>query len=203
MPATSRLLYYDLGMNADDDGFAEWFTIVRMTGAAEQDLKILQANGLVHIFDENVLVVRDWKENNYIPKDRYTPSKYLSIYRAELDGIQPVYKLDTQVRLGKDSKSALEDEKRTYSQELPEGKPAKEIDAFQAHYSELCDWAEARRGFKFVARVKQYTALKKARIKEINPDRMQKRWKEFEIDDFWIEKGFDWTNVINSFDKRA
>ena len=37
MPPTSRLLYYDLGMAADDDGIVEAFTVIRTTGAAEDD----------------------------------------------------------------------------------------------------------------------------------------------------------------------
>lgn len=96
MPATSRLLYYDLGMNADDDGYAEWFTTVRMTGSTEQDLQVLEANGFVKIFDENVLIILNWKENNYLRPDRYTPSKYAGLTL----GIPTV---DTgKVRLGKD-----------------------------------------------------------------------------------------------------
>lgn len=79
----------------------------------------------------------------------------------------------------------------------------KEIDTFTVHYEELCAWAEARRGFKFVNRPKQYSALKKGRLKEISPDRMKKRWEECESDDFYIENGFDWATVISSFDKRA
>jgi len=111
MPPTSRLLYYDLGMNADDDGFCEHFTIMRMTEASPDDLRVLEARGFIKIFDDKVLVIRDWKENNYIQKDRYTPSKYLEIYKKELkllakpkqnDCIQDVSTLDTQVRLGKD-----------------------------------------------------------------------------------------------------
>lgn len=111
MPPTSRLLYYDLGMNADDDGFTEWFTVVRMTGSTEQDVQVLQVNGFVKIFDDNVLILRDWKDNNYIQKDRYTPSKFLEVYKEELKEsgitirypscIQAVSKLDSQVRLGK------------------------------------------------------------------------------------------------------
>jgi hypothetical protein len=101
MPATSRLLYYDLGMQADDDGFCEHFTVMRMTEAKPDDLKVLEARGFVKVFDDKVLIIRDWKENNYIQADRYTPSKYLEIYK---DRIQDVYKLDTQVRLGKDRK---------------------------------------------------------------------------------------------------
>lgn len=90
MPATSRLLYYDFGMSADDDGYVEHFTIMRMTEAKPDDLKVLEARGFVKVFDDKVLIISDWKENNYIQKDRYTPSKYLD-----------VYKMDTQVRLGK------------------------------------------------------------------------------------------------------
>lgn len=83
MPMSSRLLYYDLGMNADDDGFVEHFMVLRMTGATEQDLGVLEINGLVKVFDENVLWIKDWKENNYIPKDRYQQSKYLQLYTIE------------------------------------------------------------------------------------------------------------------------
>lgn len=84
MPPTSRLLYYDLGMNADDDGFCEHFTIMKMTDATPDDLRVLQARGLVKVFDDKVLIIQDWKENNYLQKDRYTSSKYLEIYKEEL-----------------------------------------------------------------------------------------------------------------------
>lgn len=90
MPMTSRLLYYDLGMNADDDGFVEHFMVLRMTGATQQDLGVLELNGLVKIFDDNVLWIKDWKENNYIQKDRYQPSKYLGMYNMETICIQNV-----------------------------------------------------------------------------------------------------------------
>lgn len=84
MPPTSRLLYYDLGMNADDDGFCEHFVIMKMTDATPDDLRVLQARGLVKVFDDKVLIIQEWKENNYLQKDRYTPSKYLEIYKEEL-----------------------------------------------------------------------------------------------------------------------
>lgn len=115
MPPTSRLLYYDLGMNADDDGFCEHFAIMRMTEASPDDLRVLEARRFVKVFDDKVLIIRDWKENNYLRSDRYTPSKYLKIYKEELKklpktasdiGIPVVHQLvdkrDTQVRLGKD-----------------------------------------------------------------------------------------------------
>lgn len=115
MPPTSRLLYYDLGMNADDDGYAEWFTTVRMSGSTEQDLRVLEANGFVRIFDDNVLVILDWQENNYIQKDRYKKGVYIDKYKdfvaLDTQCIQNVNKMDTQVRLGKVRQGEREEQK--------------------------------------------------------------------------------------------
>lgn len=103
MPPTSRLLYYDLGMNADDDGFCEHFMIMKMTDASPDDLRVLEARGFVKVFDDKVLIIKHWKENNYLRSDRYTPSKYMAIYENEIKaiGIPSVNQVDTQVRLGK------------------------------------------------------------------------------------------------------
>jgi len=103
MPVSSRLLYYDLGMNADDDGFVEHFMVLRMTGATQQDLGVLELNGLVKIFDENVLWIKDWKENNYIQKDRYQPSKYLQVYSLDTICIQNVYTGKDSIEYKKES----------------------------------------------------------------------------------------------------
>lgn len=45
MGQSARLLYYDLGMRADDDGIVEAFTVMRETSASEDDLKLLAAKG--------------------------------------------------------------------------------------------------------------------------------------------------------------
>ena len=85
MPQSAQNLYFHLGMNADDDGFCEHFTIMRMTESKPDDLRILQFKEFVKIFDDKVLIVLDWKENNYVRSDRYTPSRYLKIYKEELE----------------------------------------------------------------------------------------------------------------------
>ena len=41
MPASSRLLYYDLTVSADDDGVSEAFVVMRQTGANKEDLQNL------------------------------------------------------------------------------------------------------------------------------------------------------------------
>lgn len=129
MPSSTQALYFQLGMKADDDGFiSSPKQITRMVGAAEDDLKLLAAKGFIIPFQSGVVVISDWKINNLIRKDRYTPTrcldemKQLSVfddkYLLSLDyqpvdnqvatKCQPVDNqsgdtMATQVRLGKDS----------------------------------------------------------------------------------------------------
>ena len=72
MPISSRLLYYDLGMRADDDGFVDNYKkILLFTGLKEDDLKVLIAKKYIIPFQSGVLVIRHWKLNNYLRSDRY------------------------------------------------------------------------------------------------------------------------------------
>ena len=72
MPDSSQNLYFHLSMYADDDGFIDkWKSIMRMTGKKEDDLKILIAKAFVIPFESGLIVIRHWKLNNYIQKDRY------------------------------------------------------------------------------------------------------------------------------------
>lgn len=118
MPQTARLLYYDLGMYADDDGIVEAFTVLQMTRADETDLELLASKGFVRILNEDLVAyICDWKVNNYIQKDRYRSSIYADLLKDSKlepewnpDGtqvdtacIQAGYRADTQDRLGKDS----------------------------------------------------------------------------------------------------
>lgn len=123
MSPSAQTLYFHLGMNADDDGFCEVFTIMRMTESKPDDLKALHEKNLVYVVDTRVCILKDWHENNYIQTDRYTKSKYLNDNRFKeiyltimkekvahlkryspetTSCIQDVSKTDTQVRLGKD-----------------------------------------------------------------------------------------------------
>lgn len=80
----ARLLYYDLGMDADDDGFVEAFAVLRKTSASEEELNLLARQGLVEILDENLVTrICDWNRNNQIRKDRYRPSIYRPLYAPE------------------------------------------------------------------------------------------------------------------------
>ena len=76
----ARALYYDLGMEADDDGFAEAYVRMLATGSTEETLMELSDKGFITILDWDDLVIHinGWQENNLIRKDRYTPSRYLT-----------------------------------------------------------------------------------------------------------------------------
>lgn len=67
---------------------------------------------------------------------------------------------------------------------------------------ELLEWSVERRGGKFANVPKQMRALGTFKKLEISPQRVKNRWVEMERDSFWKEKGFDWQNVLNSFDKK-
>lgn len=114
MPATSRLLYYDLGMEADDDGCVEAFGVMRKTGATEDDLRVLASKGFVRVLNEDfVSYILDWNTNNQIRKDRYHESVYKDLIggscnvildpvnQVETNGLPNGNQMETEVRLGK------------------------------------------------------------------------------------------------------
>lgn len=104
MPATSQNLYFHLSMNADDDGFVDKPKgVMRMIGAKDDDMKILLAKSFVLPFDSGVIVIRHWRINNYIQKDRKRDTNYIEelkmlkcdktgAYTFDIDGLDVGYK---------------------------------------------------------------------------------------------------------------
>jgi len=90
MPMSARLLYYDLGMRADDDGVVEAYNVLKMTGSTEDDLRVLLAKEYVKVLnDDMVTFICDWSEHNKIRADR----KIDSIYKDLLLQVLPSVKL--------------------------------------------------------------------------------------------------------------
>lgn len=115
LPASAQCLYFHLGMHADDDGFiGSPRKITVMANCAPDDLKLLIAKGFIIPFESGICVVRDWKINNYIQKDRYQPTRYRQekcLLETGADGayllldttcIQTVSEMDAQDRIVKD-----------------------------------------------------------------------------------------------------
>lgn len=116
MPLSTQALYFHLSMRADDDGFLNNARkIQRIIGASDDDLRLLVLKRFIIAFDDGIIVVKHWRMNNYLRKDRYTPTVYqdefamLSIKDngaytiSDTDGIPDGNRCETQVSIGKDS----------------------------------------------------------------------------------------------------
>lgn len=114
MPLSSQALYFQLGMEADDDGFVNSpKRTQKLINANEDDLKLLLAKSFLIDMGDGIVVIKHWKMNNYIQKDRYRSTVYRDkiklLYTKENGGytldktqcIQSVSNLDTQVSIGK------------------------------------------------------------------------------------------------------
>jgi len=124
MPTSTQALYFHLGMDADDDGFLDNYRgLMRSVNASDDDLKILLSKRFLILFPSKIIVVKHWKINNTIQKDRYHETKHLEEKRAliikengsytELDTkrIHDVSNLETQNRIGKDRKDIISESK--------------------------------------------------------------------------------------------
>ena len=77
MPATSQNLYFHLGMNADDDGVVEAYPVMCVTGACDDDLKVLASKKFVTVLNQDLVTyINDWKEHNQVRADRKKDSIY-------------------------------------------------------------------------------------------------------------------------------
>lgn len=77
LPVSAKVLYFDLAMRADDEGFVgNPKSIMRMTGAKQDDLKALLEKQFVIAFDSGVVVIRHWRIHNTLRKDRSHDTAY-------------------------------------------------------------------------------------------------------------------------------
>jgi hypothetical protein len=95
MGQASQLLYFHLGMQADDDGFVSPQRVMRMVGAMPDDLKVLEAKKFIMTFPSGVRVIRHWREHNTVRMDRYAPTTYQE-ERTHIKLNGTVYMLDTE-----------------------------------------------------------------------------------------------------------
>lgn len=72
MPPSAQLLYFQLGMHADDDGFVSSpKRITKTLRCRDKDLQMLVDRGWLISFDSGIVAITDWKLNNSIKADRY------------------------------------------------------------------------------------------------------------------------------------
>lgn len=104
MPPSSQMLYFHLGIEADDDGVVEAFNVIRACGASEDDLRVLSAKGFVRVLnDDLVTYILDWTENNRIRADRKINSIYQNLLVEmvpDADIVDPKPRADTGKQTG-------------------------------------------------------------------------------------------------------
>lgn len=85
MPLSAQALYFHLSLNADDDGFLGNARKIRaMIGASEDDLKLLIAKNFLIPYHSGVIVIKHWRQNNYLRNDRHKAT----IYQDELSMLE-------------------------------------------------------------------------------------------------------------------
>lgn len=77
MPPTSRDLYIQLAIRADDDGFVQPKSVMRILGSAGDDIKILIGKRFLIPFESGVVVIKHWLIHNMIRKDRYHETRFI------------------------------------------------------------------------------------------------------------------------------
>ena len=156
MPSSTQALYFHLGMRADDDGFvASPKRTTAMCGCSADDLNLLAAKGFVRPFESGVLVIVDWKKNNLLRPDRYTPTQFQK-EKAQL-GIpavnQSTYQRVPQVSIGKDSidKVSVKRERKADKPPHPRFTPPSEDEAINYFDEQGSSAAEAKSFLDFYA----------------------------------------------------
>ena len=132
MPLSTQALYFHLVMNADDEGFVgNPKRVQRLIGASDDDMKILLAKRYALTFDSGIIVIKHWYVHNYIPKDRYHNTTYIEEKNTLMldskkayterqknildttciqNDIQPVYNLDTEIKLNEIKRNEIKEE---------------------------------------------------------------------------------------------
>lgn len=149
MPSSTQALYFHLGMRADDDGFvASPKRTTAMCGCSADDLNLLAAKGFVRPFESGVLVIVDWKKNNLLRPDRYTPTQFQK-EKAQLGILavnQSTYQRVPQDSIGKDSidKASVKRERKADKPPRPRFTPPSEDEATNYFDEQGSSAAEAK-----------------------------------------------------------
>lgn len=112
MGSSAQSLYFHLAMRADDEGFVNNpKRIQRMTGAADDDLRILIAKKFIIPFESGIVVIKHWRIHNYIRGDRLQATKYKDerqlLTLNESDAYTLLPQIGQEVRLADGSQVAV------------------------------------------------------------------------------------------------
>lgn len=73
----AKAIYFLLGIFADDEGFISPKKILRLYGGSEKVLNELIASDFIIQFDSGVVLITDWKRNNYLDQNKVRETIYI------------------------------------------------------------------------------------------------------------------------------
>lgn len=168
MPTSTQALYFHLGMRADDDGFVTSpKKILAISGCNNDDLNLLIAKNFIIPFESGVIVITDWKTNNYLRGDRYAATRCIEEkknlveingkYQISLDGVPDGIPNSNQCVPGVATQKRIEENRiNNIVEQSPTTYPFKEI----------IEYLNQRTGKKFKYSSKANQKHIKARINE-------------------------------------
>ena len=200
MPVTARLLYYDLSMRADDDGFVNSpKKIMRMIGASQDDLSILIMKKFIIPFENGVVVIKHWRIHNYIRKDTYHETTYkeeknlLSLDENNAytlrDRDEFVDETATQVRLGKDrlgkvSEDSAQTTQRFVAPSVSEVKQYIEEKGYHVDAEQFVDFYDSKGWMVGKNKMKDWKASVRTWEKKVKQEQPAQHTKSFDSDAF-------------------
>lgn len=171
LPMESKALYFLLGMEADDEGFVAPRKVLRLYGGTEDGLKVLIAKNFIIPFNTGVIVITDWKRNNYLDKNKVKETiyqdekkqltynneteKYESLtkvkqklnqysieeYSIEENSIYNIYGEFKNVKLTKEEYAKLEKSNLLLYIEKLSSYIASKGKRYKSHYATILNWA--------------------------------------------------------------
>ena len=76
LPMTAKAVYFLLGMEADDEGFISPKRVLKLYGGTDDDIKILIVKNYLIPFESGVVVITDWKQNNWLDNRRIKETQH-------------------------------------------------------------------------------------------------------------------------------
>jgi hypothetical protein len=209
-------------MLADDDGFVNNpKSVMRQAGASVDDLNILLARRFLLTFESGIIAIKHWRIHNYIQKDRYKASKYVD-EKASLtvddngaytECIQNGYRMDTQVRLGKDSieynillneceetasncnNDDTDDDTKCSNNRSKSQERNERFEVFWKAYPRRCGKIAAKKAFD---KINPDDDLMTVIINAITLQKQSRDWKDIQFIPYpatWLNKG-NWLNEV-------
>lgn len=131
MQPISKLLYFYLVLNADDDGFVGSVKMINfLTGAKQENYtELLNNNLILQPSSNSVYVITDWYTQNKIEAKIYKPTTYLSIrallyiksdfaYTTNPNADEVIAPANSWIKNGRDKKTPPEIQSQQYLQQI-------------------------------------------------------------------------------------